>query len=716
MADPALILTLALLAGPVPAPQAASPDTGDLVVLDPVVLDDVEVMGRRGRALVDAETTLDEAEIDALGADDIGDVIRRVTEDHGLGEAPLVIVNGRRLADPGVFSNFPPDALVRVEVLPPEAGGLYGSTDPSSRVVNIVLQRRFASREGRSSLRRPTAGGRNEASVDLSRSSIVDTRTRRLGLTVDIDTALRAGDRDQPRENAPGGDAVTLKPASRGLAANLSETASIGDWAVSLRGNGRLQERRSTSLSRGEPIESRQQLRTLAMTGGLSGRTAGWSVQASLNARLTLSDRSGLSASEARTRTIAANLGLSRLLFDLPAGPVAANLSGRASRSHSVTERGDAHWVRNGRSEVVSGSLSIPLLRRTDEASIFHPGDLIVTFGGDVNEMDSGRGEGLNAGFAWTLRPKVRVNGTWSTASSSLADEQRFEPEYLGDPVTVFDFQTGGAVEVLPILGGNPDLRAPSTDQLSLSVAAGPFSPLSVQGGVAFRRSEAVDEIGTLPQPTPDVEAAFPDRFRRDADGRLVSIDQRPINFASALSETLSTNLSATLPLGRREARGRRSIVRLGLNQTWSLTNTRTIHAGLPEMDRLAGDGGGQSRRELGLTIDAIYGPWGVNAAVRRSEGYRIRRNSGWDGPDDLRLETMSTTDLKVSYQYRRSEAETGGTSRRGDGLQMQLEIFNLFNARPRASLGDGRPAPGYGRNDQDPIGRTIQISLKRRF
>jgi len=237
-----------------------------------------------------------------------------------------------------------------------------------------------------------------------------------------------------------------------------------------------------------------------------------------------------------------------------------------------------------------------------------------------------------------------------------------------------------------------------------------------VQGGVAFRRSEAVDEIGTLPQPTPDVEAAFPDRFRRDADGRLVSIDQRPINFASALSETLSTNLSATLPLGRREAMGRRSIVRLGLNQTWSLTNTRTIHAGLPEMDRLAGDGGGQSRRELGLTIDAIYGPWGVNAAVRRSEGYRIRRNSGWDGPDDLRLETMSTTDLKVSYQYRRSEAETGGTSRRGDGLQMQLEIFNLFNARPRASLGDGRPAPGYGRNDQDPIGRTIQISLKRRF
>jgi hypothetical protein len=46
----------------------------------------------------------------------------------------------------------------------------------------------------------------------------------------------------------------------------------------------------------------------------------------------------------------------------------------------------------------------------------------------------------------------------------------------------------------------------------------------------------------------------------------------------------------------------------------------------------------------------------------------------------------------------------------------VELEIANLFDARPKARLGDGRPAPGYGRDDQDPLGRTVQLSLKRRF
>jgi hypothetical protein len=53
------------------------------------------------------------------------------------------------------------------------------------------------------------------------------------------------------------------------------------------------------------------------------------------------------------------------------------------------------------------------------------------------------------------------------------------------------------------------------------------------------------------------------------------------------------------------------------------------------------------------------------------------------------------------------------------------MEIANLFDARPGARLGDarpgarlgdGRPAPGYGRDERDPVGRTVLLSLKRRF
>jgi hypothetical protein len=46
----------------------------------------------------------------------------------------------------------------------------------------------------------------------------------------------------------------------------------------------------------------------------------------------------------------------------------------------------------------------------------------------------------------------------------------------------------------------------------------------------------------------------------------------------------------------------------------------------------------------------------------------------------------------------------------------MNLEIENLFDARPGARLGDNSPAPGYGRDIQDPVGRTVRLTLQRRF
>ena len=95
-----------------------------------------------------------------------------------------------------------------------------------------------------------------------------------------------------------------------------------------------------------------------------------------------------------------------------------------------------------------------------------------------------------------------------------------------------------------------------------------------------------------------------------------------------------------------------------------------------------------------------------------------MRRDSGRDGQDDLRVGAFSAVDLKFSYRFERDlpgEGQ-GGPARRGSGLLLELEVANLLDARPDALLGDGRPAPGYGRDDQDPVGRTIAVTLKRRF
>jgi hypothetical protein len=44
--------------------------------------------------------------------------------------------------------------------------------------------------------------------------------------------------------------------------------------------------------------------------------------------------------------------------------------------------------------------------------------------------------------------------------------------------------------------------------------------------------SRIEDPIGEFPAVSPELEAALPERFTRDAAGRLAAVDLRPVNFA----------------------------------------------------------------------------------------------------------------------------------------------------------------------------------------
>ena len=55
-------------------------------------------------------------------------------------------------------------------------------------------------------------------------------------------------------------------------------------------------------------------------------------------------------------------------------------------------------------------------------------------------------------------------------------------------------------------------------------------------------------QIG-FPAATPALEAAFPDRFQRDADGQLTRVDLRPVNADSSRRDTLRWGFDFTKPL-----------------------------------------------------------------------------------------------------------------------------------------------------------------------
>jgi len=681
-----------------------------------IVLDGVVVTGRRGAARLPPEIELGPDEIDNLLAYDVGEMIARLGETLGFTAAPVIIVNGRQVVSARPFLGFPPDAVVRVEVLPPQAAAEYGES-PERPVVNVVLQRRFASRDGKVEASGPTAGGATWLEADVRQSRILDDDTRQFGLELSRDTALRADERpDYVRDN-PESRGTTLRPAEEGFEANGSMTGSLGDWATSLSADARARRSRFSSANNGQVVQNSRESQSLGLSGGVAGDLMDWSVRARLQGQVSAGSQTGVRNDRSRNMSVGASLAANRDLFELPAGSVRTALSGRYRRTRSVNEGEMGDVRRSSQSLDLGGSLTIPLTERAADATEFGWGDASLTVGATTTGLlDGAGGDGLDASLSWSPMERFRLNARVGRSATSPADQMRFDPVYYGPPRTVFDFATGESVEVLPLLGGNPDLGPQTSETLSLSTSLGPFTRWRVMGRAGFDSTRSTDGFGILPEPTPAVEAAFPDRFIRDENGRLVTIDQRPINIGSTRTETLTSGVNFNVPPGILGD----GTWQVGVNHTWRLTDTVMFREGLRELDRLAGDGGASPPHQVSLQLNGRHGKLGVNASVRWQVGTRVRRDSGRDGPDDLRVEDFTAVDVKFNYVFEpRAAPDLEGQdarSRRYQGLRLQLEIDNLFDARPEATLGDGRPAPGYGRDDRDPVGRLVRVTLSRRF
>ncbi len=116
-------------------------------------------------------------------------------------------------------------------------------------------------------------------------------------------------------------------------------------------------------------------------------------------------------------------------------------------------------------------------------------------------------------------------------------EKQAPTPGALTDPIITidsyrtYDFLRGETVLVRYITGGNPDLRVENRDILTLSGQGKPFKTVDFTLNAQYTRTLYHDPMNSLPPPSAEVQAAFPDRFRRDADGRLYEIDARAVNF-----------------------------------------------------------------------------------------------------------------------------------------------------------------------------------------
>jgi hypothetical protein len=438
-------------------------------------------------------------------------------------------------------------------------------------------------------------------------------------------------------------------------------------------------------------------------------------------------DRRLLSADDIDTRSdsLNARIHAARTLADLPAGPLTSSMSADIRRSHVENRRREGSGLpflveRRNRGQA-NGQLSfgIPLARRGEDAN--QPlGDLAVdlTLGADT-QSDIGLQKRFQGGLTWSPAPIVQLRGALEIAETAPSIDQLDGP-LVTAIARVFDFRRQEVVDAVRITGGNPELARGRRRVLSLTARILPFGNPALALNVGYRGQVARGGAGSLPDLTPAVEAAFPGRVVRDADGRLQTIDARPINIVRDADADLTSSITLRLPApddaGERRPPASGSPVKwsLSLTHSWRLESELLTGAGLPVIDRLSDDGG-QSRHSLQLQL--TLGGKGFGATVNGSwnSPARIRNATPADGERSFRIRPSPIFNLSLFFDLDRHLSGKGRMSWLSD-TRMSLDIQNLFDGYRRVTFDDGSTPPGFGRDDVDPLGRTLMISVRKRF
>jgi hypothetical protein len=512
---------------------------------------------------------LDERDVAAYGATSIADLVAalapQVGSGRGRGGRPVFLVNGQRISNFREMGRYPPEAIRKVEVLPEEVALKFGFS-PDARVINFILQPTFASRELEVEFGMPTGGGytaqeaeagiltisgprRVNASIDYNRRSPLTEGERGIVQTVPTDPAVAAAGLDPA-------DFRTLVSREESVEANATLTQGLGELGsggqITL--NGQVSRLVRNSLSgidpiTLDPIDRRTSTDTYALGSAYNTNLGAWRLSATVDANRTDTDsridrRGGGGTDRALSRTWSANpkTTLVGSPFMLPGGEASLTLDAGYdwARIESSDTRGGLGETQLTRGNINGGaSLSLPITS-TREGFLDAIGDLSLNLGGGIDRLsDFGTLTDWNAGLNW--RPTERLALQASTIVREVAPGlgQLGNPTIVDVNVPVYDFTTGETVFASVTTGGNPALRAETQRDFKLSAnyEVDLFNQANLL--VEYFRNKSTDTTENFPLLTPAIEAAFPDRVTRAADGTLLALDRRPVTFSERSSSRI---------------------------------------------------------------------------------------------------------------------------------------------------------------------------------
>lgn len=567
----AFVLPAPLFAQTVPV---RPPISGQEAATDPDT-ETVVVTAQRGRNSVAGEavpeTTLAPADIRALGASNVTEILASLTARTGSGRGrgdgqPVVLLNGRRISGFAEIRNIPSEAILRVEVFP-EATALQYGYSADQRVVNFILRERFRAKTVEASLGLSANGDRSEdspefnylritekgrilANLDLGQSGAVTEAQRGISRTVGFaDSAFRTV---LPETTTAAGSLTYARGVGATMGATFDARVSSTEFE-SLLG--------LRALGSGDPALVRTNSTvTSRLAATLDGATKGWQWTASASYDASDNDTKTevivgpTQTAQSQTQVLEFVANGTGPLFKLPAGLVRGSV-----RTGYLDRQLDSSSVRGGvattgalsRGDTTTRiTLSVPITsRRNNFGKAF--GDFSLNANASFTDLtDFGGLQSTGFGLSWSPITDLRFSANVDAAEAAPSIQQLGNPIISTPSSPVFDYVTGQTVLVTRTSGGNPNLVQESRDDVTFAVNYAPTKFEGLDLNLSWSRNKSENVTGSLSGLTPDLEAAFGERFTR-VNGRLVAIDQRGVNFAATENEIVRYGVSYGRSFGK---------------------------------------------------------------------------------------------------------------------------------------------------------------------
>lgn len=403
----------------------------------------------------------------------------------------------------------------------------------------------------------------------------------------------------------------------------------------------------------------------------------------------------------------------------IPSGELRATATVEAERSTVDSQsRGFTDVdISLGRTRVEGGlSVDIPLASRDFDFLPFL-NKLSASLSVNVRDIsDAGTLSDTSYGVNWQPITGVQLSATVKNVATAPDMAQKSAPTQQSTNIPYFDYRTGQTAFVTTISGGNPDLRAQQAHYTVLGLNLKPFTArqltltVNYYWGTARHVSSSISEF-------PATEAAFPDRFLRDATGRLTTVFQTPTDLYRGEQKAIQTQFNWSGPLLKtppnRDPKKPFSAGYFysGATAVFQFSNKIELRPGLPVLDLLKGgtvDGSPHSRVQVWAWAGAGYKNDGVNL------------DWSYEGP--ARIDGgLAQTDLHFSGKFIINGTVHTMLHQRikqpwADKLTVSLQLQNIFGTRRHVEDATGATPNRYQPAFIDPLGRTMKLTLRKLF